>query len=422
MNVVYNIIIGIVNFVLRIYSKFLSDKSRRKFSLFVKGQQHILKHIATEMSAENADGVPVIWFHAASLGELAAIRPIISKLKEECTCRIVLTFFSPSGYRALADKHPGIDHVFYLPLDTRHNVRAFLDIVHPVKAVFAISEYWPNYLQELKYRAIPTYLVSAIIRDNSPFFRRYGSIYRKALSTYTHFYVLDEHSSFNLSMLGYSNNVTVCGDPLFDNANIIARTQWHDKTIEHFVGGEKVFIAGSIHDENDLQIVSALANQHRDTRFIFVPHDVTPAVISNIKSTIEGTAVTYSEYAITDEPPTAQVLIIDFVGALAYMYRYATWAYVGGGFTPLLHSVIEATIYGLPVAFGPQIYRKVTPTQLIQFGIGQVVTNAEELQQWFAALKHDDERLERIREAARAYVAQNLGATRRIVDTIEKGL
>lgn len=419
MNIIYNTAVNFMHGALKVYGKMLGKNSSRKFSLFVKGQSGIKGLIRRTM--KDKPQRPTIWIHAASLGEYAVARPLIAKLKRDGDCTIVLTFFSPSGYRALEHNHPGVDYLFYLPLDTKRNVRAFLNAVQPDKAVFIISEYWPNYLQGLKFRAIPTYLVSAIIRDDAPFFRWYGRIYRKSLSSYSRIYVLDKHSRFNLNMLGV-DNVTVSGDPLFDNAETVAQTPWHNETIHRFCHDRKVFIAGSISDERDLQLVSELANRHPDTRFLFVPHDINPDNLRDIQSALNGKSMLYSQCTPQTDLSDTQVLIADFVGALAYMYRYATWAYVGGGFTPLLHSVIEATVYGIPVSFGPQIHRKVTPQQMIDLGIGQIVTNADDLDHWFTALKDNPEKLDEIRKISRQYVQSNIGATEDIVKTLEQGI
>ena len=169
-----------------------------------------------------------------------------------------------------------------MPLDTASNVRRFLDAVKPEKAVFIISEYWVNYLLELGKRQIPTYLISANITEHAPFIHWYGGLWRRALKSYTHFFVLNEVSKKRLHQIGF-DNVTVTGDPLFDNARKVAHTPYENAVIARFVDGRDVFIAGSIHDKKDLELVSTLANRHQDTRFIFVPHEISPERILLIK-------------------------------------------------------------------------------------------------------------------------------------------
>lgn len=420
MNVIYNAAVSTMSGFVRLYSKFLREKSHRKFSRFVKGQRHIIDRIRTEMAGADRNR-PTIWFHCASLGEYGIARPLIAGVKERIDCNIVLTFFSPSGYDALAANRPAmIDHLFYLPLDTRRNTRAFIKAVNPDRAVFMVSEYWPNYLKQLKFNAIPTFLVSAIIRDNAPFFRWYGKIYRKALTAFIHIFVLNNSSRFNLSMLGYEK-VTVSGDALFDNAALVASTPWSDPIIERFASRGPVFAAGSISDYNDEKLVSALARSNPQLRMILVPHDLDETAISRLEAIDPANTMRYSQCTAADSAD-CRILIIDCIGKLAYLYRYATWAYVGGGFTPLLHSVIEATVYGVPVSFGPRIERKVTPRQLIDLGIGAMVSNEDEICRWFDTMANNPAQLAEIKTKAEAYVERNEGATDSIVNKITAGL
>lgn len=412
MNKLYNLILTGGESLLKLTASlsFLlpADSKFRKLAM---GQQRLLANIQADFSAKHNE--PVIWLHASSLGEYGVARPVIRQLKKEKRYCIVLTFFSPTGYEALKRYHPEVDHVYYLPWDTRKNASRFLDIIQPEKAIFIISEYWINYLHELKAKAIPTYLISAIISPKSPFFKWYGSIFRQSLNAYTHFMVLNETSKLNLQQLGYTN-MTQTGDPLFDNAIAIAATPWNNPIIERFAKQGNLFIAGSISDAKDMHLICSLANNHRDVPFIIVPHEICEENLNKLKFNLHGYALCYSECDETTDFSNTQVLIIDFLGALAYLYRYGRWAYVGGGFTPYLHSIIEATVYGLPVCFGPEIHRKVTPNELIHLGIGSIVHNVHDLEQWFGALRSDEHKLARIREVAQQYTLQNSGATSHI--------
>lgn len=385
------------------------------------GQQEVWGQLHQELSKKEADRRPVIWLHASSLGEYGVARPIARQLCAQGRWQIVVTFFSPTGYEALKGKHQGeADHVFYLPLDTRRQARAFLDIVHPAKALFIISEYWPNYLCELKRRGIPTFLVSGLITPKAPFFHWYGGRFRDALKAFTHFMVLDEASAKRLESLGHTN-VTVTGDPLFDNAAAVASTPWHNPIVERFTAGRHVFVAGSVEGRKDLELVCTLANRHKDIRFIIVPHEISAEGLRRIKCLLAGAARCYSECTEATDFGNVQTLIIDFVGALARLYRYGTWAYVGGGFTPRLHSVIEPAVYGIPVAFGPRTERKITPREMERLGIGRVVRTAAELDKWFAPLTANPMRLEQIRQNALAYTRRNIGATKEIMHIISDG-
>lgn len=421
MNVIYNIAINAVNSALKFYGRCIPREPRRKFPRFVRGRCGLLDRVEADMSAARATGDdrPVVWFHSASLGEFQIARPLIRALKDRGDCRIVMTFFSPSGYEGASAHNDGlIDHIYYLPLDTHRYARRFVEALRPAAAVVMVSEYWPNMLQQLKFHAVPTILVSAVIRDDSQFFRWYGKIYRKALSTFRRIFVLNEESAFNLRMLGYTD-AKVSGDPLFDNAALVARTTWSDLALERFCQGDMpVFVAGSISDDTDAAIVARLTNKHTDVKFILVPHDITPRHIAELERRLDEPALRLSRCDADTNMAGSRIMIVDCIGKLAYLYRYATWAYVGGGFTKLLHSVIEPVVYGVPVAFGPRIERKVTPAQLIERGIGRKVSSAEELDRWLTEMKSDPELSARARREAREYVDHNVGATAEIVDEI----
>lgn len=417
MNVKYNLAVNTVNAALKIYAHCLPRKVKHKFPEFVKGRVGLIRRIAAEMQNDD-NSRPLIWFHASSLGEFAIARPLIARLREKGGVRIAVTFFSPSGYRVLRPDHPGIDHVFYLPLDTRKNVFGFLEVVKPAAAVFLVSEYWPNMLQELKFRSIPTFLVSALIRNDASFFRWYGKIFRKALNTYRHFYVLDENSRFNLNMLGY-DNVSLSGDPLFDNAALTGRSEWTDPVMERFTDNKSqpVFMAGSVSDRRDIMLVAGALADHPGLKAVIVPHDISEPFIKTIRKSLPSRNIAlYSQLTRQSDLSSIDTIIVDCVGKLAYLYRYATMAYVGGGFTPLLHSVIEATVYGIPVSFGPRIERKVTPKQLIEIGAGTMVDTPVKLSAWIDSLTTD--KLREVSRVTAGYVKRNIGSTNDIAQTI----
>lgn len=415
MQPIYDFIAYLADFLFGIIA-LLFHRPRNKFLRFVKGQQGLIRQIQAGERA-TGDERPTLWVHASSLGEYNVAKPIVRLLHESGRWRIVLTVFSPSGLDYLKRYRQHVDAVYALPLDKSYNVWRFLDAVRPERAVFIISEYWVNYLSELRRRAIPTFLVSANITERAPFMHWYGGLWRRQLKTYSHFFVLNESSQRRLERLGFTN-VTVTGDPLFDNARKVARTPYENAIIERFVDGRNVFIAGSIHDRQDLEMVTTLANRHQDTRFILVPHEISPENILRIKKRLLCQAHRYSHCTPETDFSKTQVLIIDFMGALASIYRYARWAYVGGGFTPYLHSIIEATAYGLPVAYGPYVERKPTAQELAELGVGRIVENAEQLDDWFSELKNNSKRLENISRTAITYMQRHEGATEAIIQTI----
>lgn len=328
MHQLYNISLILIQYVIRMIAIMRPLFSREcKIMKFAGGQSRLLAIIREEMAKDHKG--ERIWIHAASLGEYGVARPIIRQIKQEKSCSIVLTFFSPTGYEAVCKCHSEIDHVFYLPFDTPGNARTFLDIVCPEKAVFMISEYWINYLTELRKRKIETFLVSAIINRSSSFFRWYGGMFRDVLTAYTHFMVLNEKSKTNMKQLGMEN-VTVTGDPLFDNVTAVSQTLYSNPIVERFAAQGPLFIAGSISDCNDVRLVCGLANKYRNTHFLIVPHEICEENLNELKYNLEGKSLFYSECDEDTSFDDTQVLIIDFLGTLAYLYRYGRWAYVGG--------------------------------------------------------------------------------------------
>lgn len=402
------------------YSKMKPSDSPAKLSRFAHGQTDAIEMV--EAGVKDLDRtLPTVWFHASSLGEFGIARPIIKSLRDTVKCNIVITFFSPTGYEAVSKNHPGIDKVFYLPFDTKRNATRFLDAVHPDCAVFMVSEYWHTYLNLLHKRGIPTLLVSAIIRDNSPFFKWYGDLYRKSIGYFKKIFVLDEKSTSNLKKLGIESG-EVNGDPLFDNVTVVASTPWKDDIVDRFAKNEKIFLAGSIHNDEDLDMIARLVNEHKDTKFIIVPHETRKETLDRIASMLDIAPKYYTQCDRNEDFSDTQSLVIDFVGALAYMYRHATWAYVGGGFTKLLHSIIEPAVYGIPVSFGPNTHRKIITGQMFESGIGCSISTYDELNKWFIGLKDSPEKYESVAAKAAEYVKKNTGATNRVVSQIKEVL
>lgn len=392
-----------------------------KLHLFMAGQRRWRKDLATNLPPAN--GRQTYWFHAASLGEFAVIRPVMKMVSARLNARIILTFFSSTGYEALKPRTdiPEIDYVGYLPLDTPGNVAYFLDAIKPDRAVFAISEYWINYLHELKRREIPTYLISALITRHAPFFKWWGKPYREILDCYTKILVLTEHSRKLLAGLGYTN-VIKTGDPLFDNARVAATTPWSDEIIERFAGQDQpLFIAGSISDDKDLALCVSVARKHPGLKCVFVPHEITDGHITPICEALPGLTIRRSECNADTDFTGKQVLIIDRIGELAYLYRYGTCAYIGGGFTPKLHSIIEATVYGLATSFGPEIRRKATALELTRSGIGTIVETPQQINTWIDQLLDNPSLVKQINRTAHEYAVQNSGATEKIVQLIASG-
>lgn len=425
MNAVYNVAIVAVYGLLRLIcmlgaTRLMSPDS--KLRKFMEGQSEALAAVSAAHVPKDSN---TLWVHAASLGEYGIARPIIRRLKRATGCRVVMTFFSSTGYEALhssvAKDADGPDYVFYLPLDTRHNVAGFLDIIEPKKAIFMVSEIWPNYLHALHRRGIPSCLVSAKVSERTAAMRWYGGMHRKAMQCFSKILVLDDKSRDMLNGVGMTNVVTT-GNPLFDNVIGVADQPYDNRVLDAFCKGRRVFVAGSISDDNDLRLVTTLANRHADTRFIFVPHEITPANLQHVVSGLQGKWRLYTDCTpSTDfDAGNMQVLVVNTLGELSRLYRYGAYAYVGGGFTPYLHSIIEVSVYGLPVAFGPCTGRKVTPAQTERLGIGCKVADADELDRWFSRLKDNAPLLADIHDKARNYVYSNAGATDQVCREINE--
>lgn len=372
-------------------------------------------------AAQNWQQIPeadhTVWVHCASLGELGVVRPVIKALKEREGCRVAVTFFSPTGVDALKGKQMNdIDAVGFLPADTPRNAQKMIAALQPEKVIFSVSEYWPNLLQALRRADIPTYLIGALLTGKEPHFKWYGGLYRKSLCCYSSILVLDQHSQEFLAKAGY-HRARLMGDPLFDNAETIAKKDYTNPIVEKFAQQGPLMVIGSLSDHNDLRLTAALANSHPGMHLLIVPHETDESWIKKIEASLEQPSLRYSR--CTGETPFEgiQSLIIDYVGDLAKLYRYGRWAYVGGGFTPYLHSVIEASVYGLPAAFGPRIERKETPKEMIRLGIGTLVENEADLCRWAESLQ-DETQLADIRQKARRYTEQNLSATEKILSLI----
>ena len=416
---IYNKVIELADKLIsqRVFLKFLEMYSKdSKAYKFVLGHSRTAMKIHTGVRRDN-----VLWTHVSSLGELAVVRPVIKELRTNYGKHVVLTFFSPSGYEAsvpyLGTSYADADEIYYLPIDTRENASRFIDYVKPQCVIFAISEIWPNYLDELRKRKVPTYLVSAKITGNSTICKSYGSLIRDSYKCFTHIACLNNESK-NILLSHGVRNVSIIGDPLFDNAIAISHKEYENEVIQRFCQGYYVFIAGSIHDKKDLEMVCFLANANPNDKFIFVPHEIHEEMLNHIKYNLDGTCLLYSECDGNTDFSDIQVLVIDFLGALSRIYRFCKYAYIGGGFTAYLHSVIEATVYGLPVAFGPSIERKVTPLQMVEMGIGKIVKNGSELDKWYKSLRKNDKALTQIKHLTERYTSQNAGATSSIIEMV----
>ena len=387
----------------------IAARRNRKAALWKEGRRGIFDRMQQAIAADDR----VVWVHAASLGEFEQGRPIIEMIRQRYPDRkILLTFFSPSGYE-IRKNYDKADYIFYLPSDRPANVRRFLDIAHPEAAIIIKYEFWLNYLGELRRRRIPTYLVSSIFRRDSVFFRFYGGKWRRALSTFERMFVQNEESRELLAELGYDNAV-VAGDTRFDRVADIARAAKRIPLIEAFKGESRLFVAGSTWGPDE-EILQQLINRNPSIRFVIAPHEMDEQRIRRIIDNTTGGAIRYTQCNGTNDPGTAQVLILDTVGLLSSVYGYASWAYIGGGFGVGIHNTLEAATFGLPIAFGPKYMKFKEARDMIALGAARSISSFEQLDEWFAPLRDNEEERLRVSRLAADYTLSNCGATEMIV-------
>ena len=361
-----------------------------------------------------------IWFHAASLGEFEQGRPIMEAIRREHPgYKILLTFFSPSGYE-VRKNYDGADVVVYLPIDTKRNASRFLRLTNPVMAFFIKYEFWSNYLHMLKERHVPTFSVSSIFRPNQIFFRAYGKGYGKVLDCFTHFFVQNEESRDLLKSIGI-DCVSVTGDTRFDRVLQIRDAGKSLPIVENFVGGTAeerphVFIAGSSWPPDE-DIFIRYFNEHRDWKLIIAPHVIGDDHMKQILGKLERKTVRYTE-ATTENVVGAECLIIDCFGLLSSIYRYADVTYVGGGFGVGIHNVLEAAVWGKPVIFGPNNKNFQEAQGLLKAGGGFEITSYDDFVGVMRKLA-DGKALEQSRERAGGFVESLAGATRQIMKEVK---
>ena len=356
--------------------------------------------------------------HCASLGEFEQGRPLLEELRRTYPGTvIILTFFSSSGYEIRKD-YKGADYIFYLPMDSALNARRLLDLLRPQLVLWVKYEFWYYVLKEIHQRKIPLLLVSGIFRESQLFFRWYGGIYREMLRFFTHFFVQNEESVTLLSKVGYKDNCSISGDTRFDRVVEIAEAGEHLPLIEQFCGSSNIIVAGSTWAEDEEEL-DHYANIHPEIRFIIAPHEINKAHISDIRKLYDRN-VLYSELMSSGFPgEDVNVLIIDNIGMLSRLYKYATITYVGGGFgEDGVHNVLEAAVYGRPVVFGPVYDKFIEAEELVENGGGFPVKSALELEARLEMLLKDESAYTRACKASRDYVYSKTGAKRRIMEYI----
>lgn len=396
------------DFAIHLYSLGVKIASLRheKARKIIYGQAVTMQRLKKELSPEGG----YIWIHAASLGEFEQGRPLIEMIRRNHPdAKILLTFFSPSGYE-VRHNFPLVDAVVYLPFDTKKNVRQFLDTVKPRMAIFVKYEFWGNYLNELKLRGIPTYIISAIFRKSQPFFKPWGGEFRKMLTYFTHIYVQDEGSRELLAGIGFKN-VTVAGDTRFDRVTDIMESCVEIPQAAALTRDASLtIVAGSTWPPDESYLLPCF-NAHPGMKLIIAPHEVNEERIAAIESQLNRPSCRLST-ATPEEAAKCDCIIVDCYGKLSSAYRYGNIAYIGGGFGVGIHNLNEAAVYDIPVIFGPHYHKFKEARDLIKCKGGFSFSNKEEFDAIIEPIVNDKKLREQYGKNAGNYIKENLGATR----------
>lgn len=410
LNLLYTISI----FLLRsLYS--LAALFHPKAKLFVNGRKKIFKKLEAAFSGNTQ---PVVWVHCASLGEFEQGRPIMEAFRKQYpSYKILLTFFSPSGYE-VRKNYNGADYIFYLPWDTSSNAKRFVEITKPALAIFVKYEFWYFYSAALKSKSIPLISASCIFRPEQIFFKWHGFFFRRILKNFNHFFVQTTQSIELLKQIGI-NNSSLVGDTRFDRVHDITTNAVDIELAQQFKGDDKVFVVGSLWPE-DLEVLAPFINENKNLlKFIIAPHEISEKFLTEIEVSISVKSVRYSKSG--QHLNSYDVLIIDNVGMLSSLYRYGEFAYVGGAFGKGLHNILEAACYGVPIFFGNKNYEKFQEAnELIMRGGAFSLADYSELKTTYEMMMSRPENFLLACEVTKSYVTENLGATDKIMKYCKK--
>jgi 3-deoxy-D-manno-octulosonic-acid transferase len=407
MKFLYNLIVFKVSILLRIVALF-----NNKIKLFVDGRKEVFKQIEV-LRNQNT-----IWFHAASLGEFEQARPIIEEVKNNYkNYKILVTFFSPSGYE-IRKNYNLADVICYLPLDSKSNAKKFVEIVNPKLAIFVKYEFWPNFLKELKNKNSTTILISGILREKQVFFKWYGQFMRNALNSFDHFFVQDKNSKKLLESINFKN-VTIAGDTRFDRVSRILTQDNSIDFIDEFKENKYTIVAGSTWIQDEELIVDYI-NTHAsaEEKFIIAPHNIKADAILELQNSIEKATILYSKKENKDLT-NYQVFIIDTIGILTKIYAAADIAYVGGGLKTGLHNILEPATFGIPVVIGNKYDKFKEAVDLVAAKGCISISNQQEFTEILLKLKTDPDFRKESGAINSNYIQENLGATKKIMNYLK---
>jgi 3-deoxy-D-manno-octulosonic-acid transferase len=408
MNALYDLSIFFYSILIRLTAPF-NIKARQ----ISKGR----KQTFADLQAKIKHDRPIVWVHCASLGEFEQGRPIIEAIRQQHSdYRILLTFFSPSGYE-IRKNYDLPDYICYLPADTKKNAQMLIELVRPEIVFFVKYEFWFHYIHELKKKNIPLYLVSAIFRENQLFFKNtpWGKWYRKMLFGFEQFFVQDDQSVILLHRVGIKN-VTKAGDTRFDRVAEIARNGKTIPLVEKLKGNRLLVVAGSTW-KPDEELLIQYIHSHPETKFIIAPHETKKANVERLISLLKTSVICYTE-ATEESVMNKQVMIVDTIGILSSIYKYADLSYIGGGFGVGIHNTLEASIFGMPIVFGPNYQKFNEAKTMVSLGIAFSINNFPSLNLIFDQLLSDSEKRNFITEECSNFINQNLGASQIILNKV----
>lgn len=395
----------------------VSSLSNEKAKQWIAGRRGWRKNLSQKLQPVERR----IWIHCSSLGEFEQGRPLIELIKQRYPdYKIVLTFFSPSGYEPRKD-YDGADYVFYLPMDSPDNARDFIASVQPALAIFVKYEFWYHYLNELKNKNVPTLLVSAAFRASQPFFQWQGGLFRKMLHCFAHLHVQDAASAELLRSIEISGNVSITGDTRYDRVAAIKAGIREIPEAEDFKGNCRILIAGSSWPEDENILRKCLDTLPADWKLIIAPHEIDEAHINQLKDLFGNDAVTFSVLRMERAQASRRVLIIDNMGMLSSLYTYGDIAWVGGGFRKGgIHNTLEPAVFGIPIIMGPVYKKFVEAVKLVDLGAAFPVADAEEGLNLITQLITDETRRKDIRQKLEDFMSRETGAAERILAQVKK--
>lgn len=405
MTVLYSFSIFIYDVLLRVVALF-----NPKAKLFVGGRNNWIQKLHDSIDSKSE----YVWFHCASLGEFEQGRPVIESIKSKYPeLKVLLTFFSPSGYE-IRKEYEQADVVAYLPLDTKFNAEFFLSIVKPKAVVFIKYEFWHYYIDVINKLDIPLFLVSGIFRKNQIQFKWYGNFFKKSLFKFTHLFVQDEASKALLNDVGV-HNVSVSGDTRFDR---VLQTILEDKKfdeIDKFKTDKLTVVYGSTWEEDEAVFVSSI-NSRSSIKHIIAPHEIKESTLQRLENSLTKKVVRYTQLTEDVNIENYEVLIIDTIGMLAYLYNYADVTYVGGAFGKGLHNILEAATYGKPIIFGPNYLKFKEARDLIIEKGAFSVKNKEDYTELLTSLIDNQSFRESTGRVSKAFTIKNQGATEHVME------